>query len=324
MVEQQEPGLYHNPYKFNVKELDQETGLYYYGARYYNPRLSIWYGVDPLAEKMPSWSPYVYTFDNPVKFVDPDGREPLDWIRQVVNGKSTWTYDASIKTTSQATAAGYSNVEGVYSSATISRGSTLGFGGYQYELRSTGWVEEVSSGSYISMENDFVTGGGTAINGVQHRPTFADKMGFSDGPIQYIGGPGDPLGIFEAGGMALSSGDNSGGNYILAAFLITRGDADDALKLLGAEKGSLSGTKGALTEAKSKIGLGATETLPKSGTGKFGSPQRGNGLKGYRLDPAHPNAKPGSGEEYPHVNYWDYSAGKRGKGGISGAIPIKE
>ncbi|MET3035873.1 RHS repeat-associated core domain-containing protein [Chryseobacterium sp. NRRL B-14859] len=67
------------PYKFNAKELDEDTGLYYYGARYYNPRLSIWYGVDPLTEKMPSWSPYVYCKDAPVTHIDPDGREALRW-----------------------------------------------------------------------------------------------------------------------------------------------------------------------------------------------------------------------------------------------------
>lgn len=71
-------GSYNNPYKFNTKELDEDTGLYYYGARYYNPRLSIWYGVDPLVEKMPSWSPYAYAFDNPVKYTDPDGKEPYN------------------------------------------------------------------------------------------------------------------------------------------------------------------------------------------------------------------------------------------------------
>ncbi|MET3035870.1 RHS repeat-associated core domain-containing protein [Chryseobacterium sp. NRRL B-14859] len=76
MLEQMD-GSYNNPYKFNAKELDEDTGLYYYGARYYNPRLSIWYGVDPLGENMPSWSPYVYTFDNPVRFIDPTGMEPV-------------------------------------------------------------------------------------------------------------------------------------------------------------------------------------------------------------------------------------------------------
>ncbi len=72
---QQILGRYQNQYKFNAKELDSETGLYYYGARYYNPRLSIWYGVDPLAEKHPEISPYVYTANNPVKYIDPDGQD---------------------------------------------------------------------------------------------------------------------------------------------------------------------------------------------------------------------------------------------------------
>ncbi|WP_369412523.1 RHS repeat-associated core domain-containing protein [Mesonia aestuariivivens] len=64
---------YNSPYKFNAKELDEETGNYYYWARYYNPKWSIWLSVDPLAEKYPGWSPYNYTLQNPVKFVDPTG-----------------------------------------------------------------------------------------------------------------------------------------------------------------------------------------------------------------------------------------------------------
>ena len=79
MLEQTD-GTYNNPYKFNAKELDEDIGLYYYGARYYNPRLSIWYGVDPLAEKMPSWSPYNYTFDNPIIYIDPNGKAPTDVV----------------------------------------------------------------------------------------------------------------------------------------------------------------------------------------------------------------------------------------------------
>ena len=61
------------PYKFNGKEYDEETGLYYYGARYMNPRTSLWYGVDPLAEKYPSVGGYVYCIGNPVKLMDSDG-----------------------------------------------------------------------------------------------------------------------------------------------------------------------------------------------------------------------------------------------------------
>ncbi|MBP6184081.1 MAG: RHS repeat-associated core domain-containing protein [Saprospiraceae bacterium] len=64
------------PYLFNAKELDEETGLYYYGARYYDPRVSMWWGVDPLAGEGPEVSPYIYTFNNPVRYIDPDGRWP--------------------------------------------------------------------------------------------------------------------------------------------------------------------------------------------------------------------------------------------------------
>jgi len=63
------------PYKFNGKEMDAETGLYYYGARYMNPVTSLWYGVDPLAEKYVATGGYVYTLDNPVRLIDPDGRK---------------------------------------------------------------------------------------------------------------------------------------------------------------------------------------------------------------------------------------------------------
>ncbi len=65
-------------YRFNGKEYDQETGNYYYGARYYDPKLSIWLSVDPLAHKFPAWSPYNFSLNNPINLVDSDGRAPGD------------------------------------------------------------------------------------------------------------------------------------------------------------------------------------------------------------------------------------------------------
>ena len=62
------------PYKFNGKQFDEETGLYYYGARYLNPMASIWYGVDPLAEKYMNLSAFIYCHGNPIRFIDFDGR----------------------------------------------------------------------------------------------------------------------------------------------------------------------------------------------------------------------------------------------------------
>ena len=62
-------------YTFSAKERDVETGLSYFGARYYTSDLSIWLSVDPMAAKYPSLSPYVYCANNPIKLVDPNGEE---------------------------------------------------------------------------------------------------------------------------------------------------------------------------------------------------------------------------------------------------------
>ena len=66
------------PYKFNGKQFDDETGLYYYGARYLNPMASLWYGVDPQIEKMPKDGSYSYCFGNPIKLIDPNGERPTE------------------------------------------------------------------------------------------------------------------------------------------------------------------------------------------------------------------------------------------------------
>ena len=61
---------------FTGKERDEETGLGYFGARYMDHELmTIWLSVDPMADKYPSISPYAYCAWNPVKLVDPDGRD---------------------------------------------------------------------------------------------------------------------------------------------------------------------------------------------------------------------------------------------------------
>ncbi len=78
-------------YKFNAKELDEEDRTVLLRERGTIIRgVVLWLSVDPLAEKYPNVSSYVYCLDNPIKFVDPNGQFP--WVPAIL------TYFAVAKT----------------------------------------------------------------------------------------------------------------------------------------------------------------------------------------------------------------------------------
>jgi len=93
---------------FNGKEKDWESGFHYYGARYYwSEVLTGWLSVDPMSDKYPSISPYVYCVWNPVRVVDPDGQDGWDKVAGFcigvltnVSPRTGWIRDAYVPTNS--------------------------------------------------------------------------------------------------------------------------------------------------------------------------------------------------------------------------------
>jgi RHS repeat-associated protein len=84
-----------NTHTYTGKEFDAETGFYYYGARYYDPGIGRFISVDP-ADANPSnpqsWNRYVYSLNNPYRYVDPDGKLVWDVIDIACFGYSVYRF----------------------------------------------------------------------------------------------------------------------------------------------------------------------------------------------------------------------------------------
>lgn len=231
-------------YKYNGKEFQDELGLnmYDYGARNYDPAIGRWMNIDPLAEKMRRYSPYNYAFDNPLRFTDPDGMAPNDFIKNLATGQVEWRAEVTSVAT---TPAGYEYKGKEYNGISIRT----------YEATSTATsagldIQVNYNGSEASADVDFMQtvttnmpakGATSPYNDPQpaddskpfyytdaEKPSYSDKVGkdliFMDSPVR----PSSKEGTTWSGELSVtkkSDGVHSIGETINYGFEIKGGKA---------------------------------------------------------------------------------------------------
>jgi len=197
--------IWNTPYLFNAKEFDEETGLYYYGARYYDPRISLWISTDNSEEKYAEFSSYCYVGNNPIILNDTNGN---DWLRT----DKKYFYDPSVTSQEDATNKYGKETKYLFAAGTLFAKS----GAYSYDLEVGGHVKDTYTGEYIAGQIS-TPAGSTIVNNNAYfnrdELNFREKWAQTDNCIgKFLYGMANDIfvtaQIFDFGNLAGSGATN--------------------------------------------------------------------------------------------------------------------
>ena len=228
--------MWNTPYLFNAKELDEETGMYYYGARYYDPRLSVWMSTDSEEENFFNISSYTYCNNNPIILIDPDGNSPT-FITGIIGVAVGGIIGGGIEVASQ-----------LIKQGTISNWRAVGGSALQGAI--TGGAAGLTGGASL-LATTATAGAANVVGGVANRAVQGQRT-----TLDHVITDATVGAIFGAGGKLVGAGlgDLSSSISKRATSKLTK-LASQAIAEVGPGRGPSYGTRVHATFSKLVAGL---------------------------------------------------------------------